>query len=281
MPKIKLENLKFEQIMKDYATILETTIPDAVHLNARLLCVEFARRTQPFGNKTGEEKIGEKAISRDLLGRGGGIKGKNRAGIFAPLTPFMQEHALFNNTSENIRLFARKDGTVYGTDRAHFMPDASTSTIRGIHKSNFVNGRMSAAGGDTRDIGRWKFINRYFVMPDTLKDYIAIQHAKVGIAKSGWAYCATLLKKIVSGSLTRGIPAWVTRHIGDYGNGRVTDNTGSLDHPHVILTNTSKYADKVLRETEKLQGLSIVAGKMKKQMETILKKRKLKLQEAA
>lgn len=140
---------------------------------------------------------------------------------------------------------------------------------------------MSAAGGDTRDIGRWKFINRYFVMPDTLKDYIAMQHAKVGIAKSGWAYCATLLKKVVSGSLTRGIPAWVTRHIGDYGNGRVTDNTGNLGYPHVILTNTSKYADKVLRETEKLQGLSIVGGKMKKQMETILKKRQLKLQEAA
>jgi hypothetical protein len=267
--------------MKDYAEILETTIPDAVHLSARLLCVEFARRTQPFGNKTGEEKIGEKAISRDLLGRGGGIKGKNRAGIFAPLTPFMQEHALFNNTSENIRLFARKDGTVYGTDRAHFMPDASTSTIRGIHKSNFVNGRMSAAGGDTRDIGRWKFINRYFVMPDTLKDYIAMQHAKVGIAKSGWAACAKQLKKVGSGSMTRDIPGWVTRHLGDYNFGKVEDRTGNIFAPTVVLTNTCKYADKVLRETEKLQGLSIVAGKMKKQMERILKHRQTKLQEAA
>lgn len=281
MPKFKLTNLKFEQIMKDYAQIREVTIPAAVHANARLLCVEFARRTQPFGDKTGGEKVGEKAISRDLLGRGGGSKGKNRAGIFAPLTPFMQEHALFNNTSDNIRLFARKDGTVYGTDRAHFMPDASISTMRGIHKSNFVNGRMSAAGGDTRDIGRWKFINRYFVMPDTLKDYIAMQHAKVGIAKSGWAYCATQLKKVVSGSLTRGIPGWVTRHIGDYGNGRVMDNTASTTRPHVVLTNTSKYADRVLPLTEQLMAQSVVAEKMKKQMAMILKKRQPKLQEAA
>jgi hypothetical protein len=281
MPKFKLTNLKFEQIMKDYAQIREVSIPAAVHANARLLCVELARRTQPFGDKTGGEKVGEKAISRDLLGRGGGSKGKNRAGIFAPLTPFMQENALFNNTSDNIRLFARKDGTVYGTDRAHFMPDASISTMRGIHKSNFVNGRMSAAGGDTRDIGRWKFINRYFVMPDTLKDYIAMQHAKVGIAKSGWAYCATQLKKVVSGSLTRGIPAWVTRHIGDYGNGRVMDNTASTTRPHVVFTNTSKYADRVLPLTEQLMAQSVVAEKMKKQMAMILKKRQHKLQEAA
>ena len=281
MPKFKLTNLKFEKIMKDYATIRETTIPDAVHMNARLLCVELARRTQPFGDKKGGEKVGEKAITRDLLGRGGGSKGKNRAGVFAPLTPFMQEHALFNNTSDNIRLFARKDGTVYGTDRAHFMPDASISTMRGIHKSNFVNGRMSAAGGDTRDIGRWKFINRYFVMPDTLKDYIASQHAKVGIAKSGWAYCATHLKKVVAGDMTKGIPGWVTRHIGDHGNGRVTDNTGNLDHPHVILTNTSKYADAVLRPSEQLMAMSVVAEKMKNQMARILKGRITKLQEAA
>jgi hypothetical protein len=81
--------------------------------------------------------------------------------------------------------------------------------------------------------------------------------------------------------MTRGIPRWVTRHLGDYGLGEVRDNTSNISAPTVFLTNTCKYADKVLRETEKLQGLSIVAGKMKKQMETILKKRKLKLQEAA
>ena len=267
--------------MKDYAKIREVTIPDAVHANARLLCVELARRTQPFGDKTGGEKVGEKAITRDLLGRGGGHKGKNRAGLFAPLTPFMQEHALFYNSSDNIWLFAKKDGTVYGTDKAHFMHDASFSTMRGLHKSNFVDGKMSAAGGDTHNIGRWKFINKYFVMPDLLKEYIAAQHAKVGRAKAGWAYCATRLRKVVSGEMTRGIPGWVTRHIGDYGNGKVTDNTANLDRPHVILTNTIKYASSVLPISEQLMAQNVVAEKMKKQMEKILKYRQTKLQEAA
>jgi hypothetical protein len=278
---IQIESTGLEEMFRFYGAVKQKTLPDTLRIHARLLCVELARRTQPFGDKSGGEKIGEKAISRDLLGRGGGIKGKNRAGIFAPLTPFMQEHALFNNTSENIRLFARKDGTVYGTDRAHFMPDASTSTLRGIHKSNFVNGRMSAAGGDTRDIGRWKFINQYFVMPDTLKDYIAMQHAKVGLAKSGWAWCAKQLKNPVKGSATRGIPKWVTRHLGDYGLGRVEDNADDQANPRITLTNTSKYADKVCRESERDVAVVIVVQKMVKQLANILRYERKQLQKAA
>ena len=260
--------------MNDYSQILEVTIPEAIRMNARLLAVEFSRRTQPFGHDQGGEKTGEKAISRDLLGRGGGAKGKNRAGLFAPLTPFMQEHALFYKSSDNIWLFAKKDGTVYGTDKAHFMHDASFSTMRELHKSNFANGRMSAAGGDTHNIGRWKFINKYFVMPDLLKEYVAAQHAKVGIAKSGWASCADQIKN------TRKIPAWVTRHLKDYKLGEIADNTSNKDRPNMRLTNKSKYASEVLRFSEQLQGQSIVATKMKKQMEKILKYRQLKLQEA-
>lgn len=280
MPKFKLTNLKFEKIMKDYAEIRGTTIPNAVHMNARLLCVELARRTQPFGDKTGGEKVGEKAIARDLMGRGGGIKGKNRAGLFAHITPRQMIYAERYPTAD-ITVFATKTGDVYGVDRAHFLPDAGVSDLRNIHRANFSTGKMSAAGGDTHNIGRWKFINRYYVPKQTLDDFVKLQYAKVGRAKAGWAYCATLLKKVVSGSMTRGVPAWVTRHIGDYGDGRVTDNTSNLERPHVVLTNTIKYADAVLRPSEQLMAQSVVAEKMKKQMAMILKKRITKLQEAA
>jgi hypothetical protein len=282
MAKFKFQNLKFEQVMKDYATIRETTIPDAVHMSARLLCVELARRTQPFGNKTGEEKISEKAIAKDIYGgRRSSAKGKGRAGLFAHVTPRQIAYADNFSSSDYITVHATKKGNIYGIDRANFLPDASTSDIASIHRANFVNGRMSAAGGDTRNIGRWKFINKYFVPKSALEEFVADQYAKVGIAKSGWAWCAKLLKQTVKGSATRGIPRWVTRHLGDYGLGEVRDNTSNTSAPTVVLTNTCRYADKVLRETEKLKALDIVGGKMKKELETILKKRKLKLQEAA
>jgi hypothetical protein len=279
---VKVETLAFEKLLKDYAEIRETTIPKAVAMNARLLCVELARRTQPFGDKSGGEKIGEKAISTDIYGgkRSSG-KGKGRAGLFAHITPRQEAYAENFSNSDYITVHATKDGTVYGIDRAHFLPGASASDIASIHRANFMNGRMSAAGGDTRNIGRWKFINKYYVPKSELDAFVATRLARVGIAKSGWATCANQLKKTVSGAMTRGIPRWVTRHLGDYGLGEVRDNTSNISAPTVFLTNTCKYADKVLRETEKLKALDIVAGKMKKQMETILKKRKLKLQEAA
>jgi len=63
MAKFKFESVKFEQIMKDYAEIREVTIPDAVMLNARLLCVELARRTQPFGN---DDTSGKTRVKNDI-----------------------------------------------------------------------------------------------------------------------------------------------------------------------------------------------------------------------
>jgi hypothetical protein len=274
MAKFKLTNLKFEQIMKDFAEIRETTIPNAVHMNARLLCVELARRTQPFGNKTGGDKVGASAVARDLLG------GKKRYGIFAPITDFMAANAEEFSTG-NIRLFAKKDGTVYGTDKAHFLPSANASTLRSIHKEKFTGGRISSAGGRTRDIGRWKFIDRFFVPPSTLAKYVADQQTKVGLAKSGWADCAKQLRKVVSGAMTRGIPRWVTRHLGDHGFGDVQDKTSNFFNPTVVLTNSCKYADRVLPSTEQLMAQNVVAEKMKKQMAMILKKRITKLQEVA
>jgi hypothetical protein len=277
---VTIETTGMEEFFRFYAAVREKTIPEAIRINARLLCVELARRTQPFGFSDSVKKTGEKAITRDLLGRGGGHKGKNRAGIFAPLTPFMQEHALFYNSSDNIWLFAKKDGTVYGTDKAHFMHDASFSTVRSLHKANFVNGKMSAAGGDTHNIGRWKFINKYFVMPNLLKEYMASIHAKVGMAKSGWAWCAKKIKSTTKGSATRGIPRWVTRHLGDYGLGIVQDNTDNPDNPSITLTNTAKHADATCRQSERDAAVVIVKGNMLKQVLRMLKYERKKLQAA-
>jgi hypothetical protein len=279
---VKVETLEFEKLLKDYAEIRETTIPKAVAMNARLLCVELARRTQPFGNKTGGEKIGEKAIAKDIYGgRRSSTKGKGRAGLFAHVTPRQVAYADNFSSSDYITVHATKGGSVYGIDRAHFLPDASTSDIASIHRANFVNGRMSAAGGDTHNIGRWKFINKYFVPKSALEGFVAAQYAKVGIAKSGWAWCAKLLKNPVKGSATRGIPKWVTRHLGDYGLGQVVDNTDDKNNPRISLTNTSKYADKVISPVEQLNAAQIVARKMKTQMARILKSRTTKLAEAA
>jgi hypothetical protein len=279
---IKIESTGLEEMFRFYGAVKQKTLPDTLRIHARLLCVELARRTQPFGNKTGEEKIGEKAIAKDIYGgRRSSAKGKGRAGLFAHVTPRQVAYADNFSSSDYITVHATKKGDIYGIDRAHFLPDASTSDIASIHRANFVNGKMSAAGGDTHNIGRWKFINKYFVPKSALEEFVAAQYAKVGIAKSGWAWCAKQLKNPVKGSATRGIPKWVTRHLGDYGLGRVEDNADDQVNPRITLTNTTKYADKVCRESERDVAVVIVVQKMVKQLANILRYERKKLQKAS
>jgi hypothetical protein len=277
MAKFKFNDLKFEQIMKRYADARDVSIPDAVMINARLLCVELARRTQPFGLSDTAKKTGEMAITRDLLGKSGG--GKSRAGLFAPISAVMDD-AVFYKSSTNVRLFVSKDGNVYGTDRSHFLPDATENTLRAFHKKNFVNGRMSSAGGKTKNIGRWKFVDRLFVDADVLNSYLETTLKKVGIAKSGWASCASQLKKINKGSLLSQLPNWVTRHLEDFKSGAVEDRTSNKNNPTVILTNKVPWASEVINVMEQVKAQSVVAQKMKKQMEKILKGKQSKLIEA-
>ena len=279
---IQIESTGLEEMFRFYGAVKQKTLPDTLRIHARLLCVELARRTQPFGDKSGGEKIGEKAIAKDIYGgRRSSGKGKGRAGLFAHVTPLQLVYMDTVSDTADIFVHATKDGKVYGVDRAHFVPDATPSWIRGIHKNHFVNGRMSAAGGDTHNIGRWKFINKYFVPKSALGEFVAAQYAKVGIAKSGWAWCAKQLKNPVKGSATRGIPKWVTRHLGDYGLGRVEDNADDQVNPRITLTNTTKYADKVCRESERDVAVVIVVQKMVKQLANILRYERKQLQKAA
>ena len=277
MAKFKFESLKFEQIMKDYATIREVTIPDAVMLNARLLCVELARRTQPFGADEKAKLTGEKAITRDLVGgrSSSAVHSQRRIGIFGIIGDAMNIAGgyAWYKTGENVRLFVGKDGYAYGTEKSYFRPDASMTDMRSFHKKFFVNGKMSSAGSRDRTIGRWKFLDKMFVSESTMNAYKESVLKKVGIAKAGWASCALKLKKVNKGSLTAGFPKWVTRHTGDFDNGRVQDMTSDLKNPRVELTNKTPWASNVIPASEELRAKSVVATKMKKQMEAILKKR--------
>lgn len=169
--------------------------------------------TPPFNKGvrgSAAKKQGQQAITNDLLGKG--RTGQRSGGVFTVMDDALLANAHVNSTG-TVRLFARKDGTVYGTDRRHFRPRASNSEMYAHHQSmRMGNGRVTKAGGFTRDIGRWKFIDHMVVGVSAFKRYQRMIHARVGML-------AAALVSIAEARLgpLKGIPAWVRRHAGNVG----------------------------------------------------------------
>jgi hypothetical protein len=162
--------------------------------------------TPPAGNGikgNAAKQRGEMAIFRDLLG------GKHGGGSFAGIFVVMDDALLAANAKINstgvVRLFAKKDGTVYGCDQHFYRPQASVEEMRAHHLQYFRNGRMTQAGGRTRDIGRWKFLDQMVVTRSAMLRYLRYINKHVGIYASGFNAAAQQLG-------AKGVPAWVTHH---------------------------------------------------------------------
>lgn len=257
MPILSFNNAPFKDLMQKYATIREKTIPDSIRLHARLLCVELAMRTQPFGKNESDVKSGEGAIRRDLLGRA-----MQRAGLFGAVgivTPY---------STGNVRLYVF-GGHAYGLDKTHYRPDAGEGDMRDFHKANFKDGKVTSAGSRTLDVGRWKFVEKMYVNKKTLGSYVNYVLDHVGIAKSGWSGCCELLPKVVAGSMTRGIPSWVTRHVR--GSSEVIDRTDDPDNPSIVVKNLVPWASSVCPYQQVIVALTDVKIKAIKQLNYVLK----------
>lgn len=243
-PRVTINETKLRKKMQQYERIVGKEARQLVHNAGRLCCVQLSKFTQPYGTKLDAKRAGEKAITKDVQGgRRSWGKGKGRRGIFLNISDSIKAQAK-QNSSGAIKLFINKKGEVYGTDAAHYLPNASVSTLKAIHKTKFVNGRVSAAGGNDRQIGRWKFIDQYFVPQTSINAFLKLQFRKVGLVKAGWAVAAAACKADVRQPLS-GIPGWVRRNLSK-ARGAVDDSKASGFSWKIKLKNQVGYARQTL-----------------------------------
>jgi len=265
MAKFKFESLKFEQIMADYAEIREVTIPDAVMLNARLLCVELARRTQPFGE---EQTSGTIRVKNDI---GKIIKNTEQLDEYADRVGSQRIKARLNVLIKSgrfdiVETILRNIGFL---NKWTGMEVIGATKMKSVHNEarNKTTGRTKSRG------------SKLFIASDSDKEtYISEVQKRVGISKGGWADCATQLKKVNKGGLLAGFPTWVKKAMKS-GSGKVQDMTGDIKNPRVFLTNNVPWASNVIPESEQDNATAVVVVKMRNQMNQILKKRQKNLVE--
>lgn len=176
-------------------------------------------------------KAARSSIRTDLIGgkRGGGAY---RGGVFTVLDDKWITAALANepNPRGYRRLFTKRDGTVYGTEETMFKPFASIGEMYDHHHRYYKNGRMSSAGGKTRDVGRWKFIDRMVVSREAFERYFEYVCEKIGILAGGWGAAAKEFKVTM--------PKIARRHsTGQCSPPQIRD-----DHWSVRIENTVGYA---------------------------------------
>ena len=259
--KFKFDKQKFVEILDEYSKIVEKSIPDCVALNARLLCVELARRTQPFGTKP-DSGIGrvEKDITKIIK------TDKKLEEMFDEI-----EKIKIRDRLRRLLQQRRYDVIKIILERIGFLKKWGeievTSDFKTIHQEH-----RKPRDGRTRNRG-----NKLYIAEGNLPAYIEGVAKRVGIAKSGWARCAEALPQVIGGKMTRGIPDWVVNQTK--ASGSIQNHLSDKENPRVLMTNNVPWVDRICPSDEQLKASQVVIAKMKKQMEKILKKRKTTLTE--
>lgn len=179
---------------------------------------DLINRTPPFGLTAAGRKVGERAVYDDLMRITYAIGDDDidhYSDWFAKSGGTVVGHA-----------FKDKKGVVYGTDI--YTWDEDGSKIGAIHQKarSPVTGRVSQAGSFTRNIGRWKFVNRV-VMPGSVRNqYVREKQSHVGKTKAGWlaawSHFNAQASRFVKASVnTINRMDWVLRH--GMMNGSFTD----------------------------------------------------------
>jgi len=191
---------------------------------ARLLCVELAKYTQPFGLDDAAKKLGEEALARDY----------NR--VYAQASEVYKELLLQSKPLA--------DGFWKAFQARNY--EKASQILRDSKVIN-RNTPIQPFDGGTAHNKRWKrgkvggglVASLILQVQKGLKPFLTQEKAKVGFAKGGWAACAKMLGGV------RGIPQWIYRHNTP---ASVIDNTDK-DNPSITIRNGVNYTSQVLSET--------------------------------
>jgi len=259
--KVHIDNTKLLVRMKRYKEVTGKQVAASLRRGARLLAVNMATSTQPYGKNVAARKKGEAAIGKDLLR------------IFYVMKP--------ENIQKFIDFYGKKHTFKFGHQGAAAIGDVTHQVLSSIEMKSWHKSHRLPGSGRTRNIKLKDGLNvrtttgiRFrdlagldvgIVSKPQFDNYVKYVQLRVGLTKAAWAAAAIQVKADVKDSLS-GIPAWVKRHIGKVPSA-VVDGADSIA-PKITLTNKLPWADKALRENDYREALRISREKFYKSMGT-------------
>jgi hypothetical protein len=271
--KVEVKNDVLLERMQKLEKITGKQVAMTLRRGARLLAVNVARSTPPYGLDTAAKKLGEQAVQNDVLK------------VMKPLYPTIFAYPT-NATS-----FVEEISKLRNPRLIKAMVQAKSSdALQAVFNNagQFSRLKVNAKADDAHDIyhgarnayGRvrkgWKGRNIIFD-PGSLNSFIRAKQSLVGMSKAAWAALAVKVGADVKNPLA-GIPAWVKRHI-DAVPCAIDDNSDQA-LPTIKLTSKIPWADKALRTADYNEAVRLSREKFFNSMGTEIRKA-LQAQEAA
>lgn len=240
---VTVDDSGLSKLLNRFAAYKSKTVPEIVRAQGRLVAVNLAHNTQPYGNDDAARFKGTNAVRIDI-GR-----------VFiGPYRIFEIAKSGTNNRVSQWLANAMADGDVEGVRTAW-----QTLTNRPIIVSKNVVPSWHQSQRNKRGRVRKGAAPMIVIIQRSIDTYTRSKEKLVGFGKSGWAAAARALGG------TRGIPGWVSRNKGP---GGVTDMTrGNTPTPYVVLHNQVRYVDLILPESERRAAVQIQAEKMVRAIE--------------
>lgn len=234
--EVKIETRAFEAALRNLAKATGKSFRQVVDQNSRLIAINLAHQTQPFGMDSGAKKAGEGAVMRDI-GR-----------VYKPASQVFEE--------------VKEESAAQARGFYAAVKSGNYSMAEDILKRTGIKDRNTTVGEFEPSVhGKWRnrrgTVNRHraaLIVPKAkdIKNYAKEVARRVGIAKSGWIAAGLQL-----GRLSR-VPAWIKRHTG---TGNATRRGGEVN-PSAKMNNNVRYISDVLKPDQIATALRIQREKM-------------------
>lgn len=278
-PKLQVDNTRLLARMKRYEEVTGKQIGATMRRGARLLAVNMATSTQPYGKNSEAKKLGERAVQNDILrvytpGTDTAFPmDSSRPSFAAQVQRYLTRDSRLRDAILGALGFAAtkarsKKGLAKqaaGVGRLNSIL-SNTPGFSKLHASATVAGSIHQQTRNAYGRVRKGWRSREIVTDSrSLVAYIKERQGRVGMTKAAWAAAAMQVNADVKDALS-GIPAWVRRHISRVPSA-VVDKAESVA-PVITLTNKLPWADKALREPDKKEAIRIAREKFYRSMGT-------------
>jgi len=253
--KISVDDRKFQRALKRFYAASEKDRAAILKAQGRLICVNLAFQTAPFGKDKAAKLRGEGSAQADInrVYKGPAIVHRNiwnsgQGKDLQNIEDSRQAAAAF------VRLV--RDGKTAEAEK--LLQDLRIDKHKEAKVAKFDAGVAvkAARHGPRKKVSRNQFVQLVPTDYNSLKKFAKKVQQRVGLAKAGWASAAKWLGGM------RDIPAWVQRHTDGRALSSLDDQSQRGTRPYIKITNMVPYVSRCISSGQILRALDIQRQKM-------------------